>query len=210
MSRGILVIVSGFSGAGKGTVMKRFLDKYKNYALSISVTTRAPRENEVDGRDYFFRSREEFEKLIEEDALLEYAEYSNNYYGTPRSYVEQHLREGKDVVLEIEMQGAMKVKKKIPEALMIFITPPSVEELIRRLQNRGTETKEQIVDRMMTARNESCHVQEYDYLLVNDNLEECVDSLHRVIQSEHFRSERETDFIRQIQKEFETVNFENI
>ena len=171
MSRGILVIVSGFSGAGKGTVMKRFLDKYKNYALSISVTTRAPRENEVDGRDYFFRSREEFEKLIEEDALLEYAEYSNNYYGTPRSYVEQHLREGKDVVLEIEMQGAMKVKKKIPEALMIFITPPSVEELIRRLQNRGTETKEQIVDRMMTARNESCHVQEYDYLLVNDNLE---------------------------------------
>ena len=140
MSKGILVVVSGFSGAGKGTVMKRLLEKYNDYALSISVTTRNPRPGEEDGREYFFRTKEEFEKLIKEDALIEYAQYVENYYGTPRSYVEEQLQAGKNVILEIEIQGAMKVKEKIPEALLVFVTPPTVEELEKRLKGRGTET----------------------------------------------------------------------
>ena len=136
MNKGILVVVSGFSGAGKGTVMKRLLEKYDDYALSISVTTRNPRPGEEDGREYFFRKREEFEKLIQEDALIEYAQYVENYYGTPRSYVEEQLQAGRNVILEIEIQGAMKVKKKIPEALLVFVTQPTVEELERRLRER--------------------------------------------------------------------------
>ena len=139
MSKGILVVVSGFSGAGKGTVMKRLLEKYNDYALSISVTTRNPRPGEEDGREYFFRTKEEFEKLIKEDALIEYAQYVENYYGTPRSYVEEQLQAGKNVILEIEIQGAMKVKEKIPEALLVFVTPPTVEELEKRFKVRGTE-----------------------------------------------------------------------
>ena len=133
MNKGILVVVSGFSGAGKGTVMKRLMEKYDDYALSVSATTRKPRPGEEDGREYFFRTRDEFEKLIEEDALLEYAQYVENYYGTPRSYVEEQLQAGRNVILEIEIQGAMKIKKKIPEALLVFVTPPTVEELERRL-----------------------------------------------------------------------------
>ena len=140
MNKGILVVVSGFSGAGKGTVMKRLMEKYDDYALSVSATTRKPRPGEEDGREYFFRTRDEFEKLIEEDALLEYARYVENYYGTPRSYVEEQLQAGRNVILEIEIQGAMKIKEKIPEALLVFVTPPTVEELERRLTGRGTET----------------------------------------------------------------------
>ena len=139
MNKGILVVVSGFSGAGKGTVMKRLMEKYDDYALSVSATTRKPRPGEEDGREYFFRTRDEFEKLIEEDALLEYAQYVENYYGTPRSYVEEQLQAGRNVILEIEIQGAMKIKEKIPEALLVFVTPPTVEELERRLTGRGTE-----------------------------------------------------------------------
>ena len=146
MNKGILVVVSGFSGAGKGTVMKRLMEKYDDYALSVSATTRKPRPGEEDGREYFFRTRDEFEKLIEEDALLEYAQYVENYYGTPRSYVEEQLQAGRNVILEIEIQGAMKIKKKIPEALLVFVTPPTVEELERRLTGRGTETAQVIAD----------------------------------------------------------------
>ena len=152
MSKGILVVVSGFSGAGKGTVMKRLLEKYNDYALSISVTTRNPRPGEEDGREYFFRTKEEFEKLIKEDALIEYAQYVENYYGTPRSYVEEQLQAGKNVILEIEIQGAMKVKEKIPEALLVFVTPPTVEELEKRLKGRGTETAQVIAERLARAK----------------------------------------------------------
>lgn len=203
MSRGVLSVVSGFSGAGKGTVMKRLLEKYGNYALSVSVTTRPPRPEEVDGKDYFFRSREEFEQLIAEDALIEYAQYVENYYGTPKSYVEQQLAAGKDVILEIEMQGAMKVRKKIPEAVLIFVAPPSMEELEQRLIGRGTETEEQIAGRLRQAKEEAEKMSEYDYLLVNENnkLEECVDTLHRIIQSERLKSTRNADFIAKIQAE---------
>jgi len=201
MSKGILVVVSGFSGAGKGTVMKRLLEKYKDYALSVSATTRNPREGEVDGREYFFRTKEEFEKLIEEDALIEYAQYVGNYYGTPRSYVEEQLSQGKNVILEIEIQGAMKVKEKIPEALLVFVTPPTVEELKNRLVGRGTETEDVIADRLARAAEEAEGMGEYDYILVNDDLEECVENLHQIIRSEHARTVRNIEFVEEIKQQ---------
>ena len=146
--QGILVVVSGFSGAGKGTLMKELLKRYDNYALSISATTRAPREGETDGKEYFFVTKEQFEKMRDERKLVEYAQYVNNYYGTPKEYVEQKMAEGKDVILEIEIQGALKVKKRFPDALLLFVTPPSAEELRRRLVGRGTETLEVINARL--------------------------------------------------------------
>ena len=201
MNKGILVVVSGFSGAGKGTVMKRLMEKYDGYALSVSATTRKPRPGEEDGREYFFRTRDEFEKLIEEDALLEYAQYVENYYGTPRSYVEEQLQAGRNVILEIEIQGAMKIKEKIPEALLVFVTPPTVEELERRLTGRGTETAQVIADRLARAGEEAEGMGQYDYILVNDTVEECVDHLHQIIVSEHSRVSRNAEFIADIQKQ---------
>lgn len=201
MSKGILVVVSGFSGAGKGTVMKRLLEKYDNYALSVSVTTRSPRPGEEDGREYFFRTKEEFEALIKDDALIEYAQYVENYYGTPRSYVEEQLEAGKDVILEIEIQGARKIKEKIPEALLVFVAPPSMEILKDRLTGRGTETPQVIADRLKRASQEAEGVEEYDYILINDQLEECVDKLHEIICSEHSRMDRNLDFVRKLQLE---------
>ena len=201
MNKGILVVVSGFSGAGKGTVMKRLMEKYDGYALSVSATTRKPRPGEEDGREYFFRTRDEFEKLIEEDALLEYAQYVENYYGTPRSYVEEQLQAGRNVILEIEIQGAMKIKEKIPEALLVFVTPPTVEELERRLTGRGTETAQVIADRLARAGEEAKGMEQYDYILVNDTVEECVDHLHQIIVSEHSRVSRNAEFIADIQKQ---------
>lgn len=201
MNKGILVVVSGFSGAGKGTVMKRLMEKYDGYALSVSATTRKPRPGEEDGREYFFRTRDEFEKLIEEDALLEYAQYVENYYGTPRSYVEEQLQAGRNVILEIEIQGAMKIKEKIPEALLVFVTPPTVEELERRLTGRGTETAQVITDRLARAGEEAEGMGQYDYILVNDTVEECVDHLHQIIVSEHSRVSRNAEFIADIQKQ---------
>lgn len=201
MSRGVLVVVSGFSGAGKGTVMKRLLEKYDNYALSISVTTRKPRPGEEDGREYFFRTKEEFEKYIEDDALIEYAQYVDNYYGTPRFYVEEQLAAGKDVILEIEIQGALKVKKKLPDTLLLFVTPPTAEELKRRLVNRGTETMDVIESRLRRASEEAEGMSEYDYILINDQIEECVDKMHAIIQSQHETVKNRRDFIKEITEE---------
>ena len=201
MSKGVLTVVSGFSGAGKGTVMKRLLEKYDSYGLSVSVTTRKPREGEQDGREYFFRSTEEFEKMIKEDALIEYACYVDNYYGTPRAYVEKQLESGQNVILEIEIQGAMKVREKLPEAVLVFVTPPSFEELKRRLTGRGTETEEVIENRLLRASVEAKGMDQYDYLLINDDLEECVDHLHEIIMSERSRAERNQELIASIQKQ---------
>lgn len=200
-TKGILIVVSGFSGSGKGTIMKELLNKYNNYALSVSATTRPPREGEQNGREYFFKTREEFEKMIAQDELIEYAKYVNNYYGTPKIYVEEQLAKGKDVILEIEIQGALKVKEKFPDTLLLFITPPSVEELKRRLIGRGTETIEVIEQRMRRAIEESDKMEFYDYFVVNDNLEECVDQLHEIIQSEHKRSSRNREFAETIKKQ---------
>ena len=150
--KGILIVVSGFSGSGKGTIMKEMMRQYDNYALSISATTRNPRPGEEDGREYFFKTVEEFEKMIAKDELIEYARYVDNYYGTPRAYVEEQLDAGKEVILEIEIQGALKVKEKFPETLLLFVTPPTAKELRNRLVGRGTETMDVIDFRMNRAK----------------------------------------------------------
>ena len=178
--QGILVVVSGFSGAGKGTLRKELLKRYDNYALSVSATTRQPREGEKDGEDYFFVNREYFQQMIEEGRLVEYAQYVNHYYGTPRDYVEKKMAEGKDVILEIEIQGALKVKKRFPDALLIFVTPPSAGELRRRLVGRGTETIEVINARLRRAAEEASGMEAYDYLLINDEIDACVEQMHRL------------------------------
>ena len=201
MPKGILTVLSGFSGAGKGTAMKRLLEKYDDYALSISATTRNPREGEVDGREYFFKATEEFEIMIAQDELIEYARYVNHYYGTPRSYVEEQLENGKDVILEIEIQGALKVKEKFPDTLLVFITPPSAKELRRRLIGRGTESMEVIEQRLARAKEEAEGIDDYDCLIVNDDLESCVDELHSVIQNEKKKVARNGEFISKIRKE---------
>ena len=201
--KGILIVVSGFSGAGKGTLMKRLLEDYDDYALSVSATTRSPRPGEEDGREYFFKSVEEFEKMIAQDELIEYAKYVNNYYGTPKEYVMQQLEEGKDVILEIEIQGAMKIREKFPDTLLVFVCPPSMEELKNRLVGRGTETLDVINGRLRRAVEESRGMDKYDYLLINDDLEECVDTLHETIRCERMRTSRNHDFVSRIQKEAE-------
>lgn len=200
-NKGILTVVSGFSGAGKGTIMKRLMEKYDNYALSVSATTRAPRPGEEEGREYFFRTVEEFEKMIAKEQLIEYAKYVDNYYGTPRAYVEEQLEAGKDVILEIEIQGALKVKEKFPETLLLFVTPPSARELKERLVKRGTESMEVILSRMERAREEAKGMDRYDYLVINDVLEDCVDEVHRIIQGEHRKSFRNMDFIEKMRQE---------
>ena len=199
--RGILVVVSGFSGAGKGTLMKRLMEKYDNYALSVSATTRAPRPGEEHGREYFFHTKKEFEELILEDALIEYAQYVDNYYGTPKAYVEKQLNMGKDVILEIEIQGALKVKKKMPNTLLLFVTPPSAEELKRCLVNRGTESMEVIESRLSRASEEAEGMLEYDYILINDVIEDCVDNMHSIIQSQHDAVKNRQEFIKEITEE---------
>lgn len=200
--RGVLTVISGFSGAGKGTVVKQLLQEY-DYGLSISATTRSPREGEQDGREYFFKTKEEFEKMIREHQLIEYAQYVGNYYGTPKEYVVQQLEQGKDVILEIEMQGALRVREILPEVNLIFLTPPTVDELERRLVSRGTETAEVILERMARAKEESAYMKEYDYVVVNDDLDECVENVHQLIRSLHYKREQQEGFIQKIKQEFE-------
>ena len=188
--KGILIILSGFSGVGKGTVVKRLLSDYDNYALSISATTRKPREGEEEGISYFFKSKEKFEKMIEEDAFIEYARYVENYYGTPKAYVQEQLDAGKDVILEIEIQGAAKVREKMPEAVTLFLVPPSFEELSRRLHGRGTDSEEKIQQRLETARREAKEIVNYDYIVVNDTVDRAVGEILAILIAEGCRKER--------------------
>ena len=190
-NRGILIVLSGFSGSGKGTIMKELMRRYsEQYALSISATTRNPRPGEIDGVEYFFRTKEEFEGMIERDELIEYAKYVENYYGTPKAYVEEQLAAGKDVILEIEIQGALKVKEKFPDTVLMFVTPPSAEELKKRLVGRGTEEMSVIESRLSRAVEEAQGIEAYDYLVVNDDLDECVEEVHSIIRNEHYRVTR--------------------
>lgn len=200
-TKGILIVVSGFAGAGKGTLMKEILAQHDNYALSISATTRQPRGTEVDGKEYFFKTTEEFEKMIAQGELIEYANYVGNYYGTPKAYVEEQLASGKDVILEIEIQGALKVKEQFPETLLLFVTPPSAKILKERLVGRETETMEVVEQRMRRAAEEAEGILLYDYILVNDDLQTCVQQMHNIIQGEHYRTTRNVEFIRQIENE---------
>lgn len=204
-NKGVLVVVSGFSGAGKGTLMKALLTKYNNYALSISATTRKPREGETDGREYFFKTKQEFEQMIEADAFLEHACYVENYYGTPKEYVFSNLDQGKDVLLEIEIQGALKVKEKFPDTVLVFIAPPSAGELTKRLTGRGTESAEVIAARLKRASQEAEGVEKYDFILVNDDVEECVLRMHALIQSMHHRVGSHLSFISKIKKELSEI-----
>ena len=200
-NKGILVVVSGFSGAGKGTLMKALLEKYDNYALSISATTRKPRAGEVHGREYFFVEKETFESMIKGDQLIEYAQYVKHYYGTPKEYVLQKMEEGKDVILEIEIQGALKVKEKYPDTLLLFVMPPSAMELRRRLVGRGTETADVIEARLKRAAKEAEGMESYDYILINDDVYTCVEEMHHLIQSQHHKAAYHLDFMRQMEEE---------
>lgn len=205
MSKGILIVLSGFSGAGKGTLVKELMKTYDNYALSISMTTRKPREGEVHGREYFFTERESFEEKIAQNGLIEYAEYCGNYYGTPRDYVEEMLAAGRDVLLEIEIQGMHKVKKMFPDMLTLFVTTPSIAELEKRLRGRGTETEEVIRKRLARAAEEAKGMEDYEYLVVNDDLQECVEEIHSIVKAAKRASRRNTEFINNIRGELNVL-----
>ena len=196
-SRGLLIVLSGPSGVGKGTVRAAvFANNQFQYGYSVSATTRAQRPGEVDGKDYYFVSREEFETMIQNEDLLEYAEYVGNYYGTPIQKIEENLAAGHDVFLEIEVQGAMKVKERMPEGIFIFLAPPNLEELESRITGRGTDAAHVIQERMATAKEEIELMQHYDYVVVNDQVQHAVDKINAIIQSEHLKVERVVDQIR--------------
>ena len=201
--KGILIVVSGFSGAGKGTLVKKLVEEYDGYALSVSATTRQPRAGERDGREYFFMQKEQFEQIIAGNGLIEYACYCDNYYGTPREYVERQLADGKDVILEIEIQGALKIKAQYEDALLLFVMPPSAEELRRRLVGRGTETEEVIDKRIRRAAEEAEGIEQYEYIVVNDDLETCVRQLHEIIAAAHNTPNRNKELISNIRMELE-------
>ena len=204
--KGLLVVVSGFSGVGKGTLVKKLVTECDNYALSVSMTTRKPREGEIDGVSYFFVDHDTFEQTIAQDGLVEYASYVGNYYGTPKAYVEEQLEAGKDVILEIEIQGALKVKEKFPDTLLLFVTPPSAEELKNRLIGRGTETMDVIESRLARAVEEAEGIESYDYLVVNDVLEDCVEEVHQIIQNEHYRVNRNESAIQEMRNELKAFS----
>ena len=199
--QGTLVVVSGFAGTGKGTVMKELLSRYDSYALSISATTRNPRPGEVHGREYFFKTVEEFQTMIAHNEFVEYACYVGNYYGTPKAYVEEQLAAGKDVILEIEIQGALKIKEQFPEALLLFIAPPSADVLKTRLVGRGTETEDVIEQRLARAVEESKGIENYDYLVVNDDLDECVETVHQMIQSAGWKMSRRAADVEELRRQ---------
>ncbi|MCR5271899.1 MAG: guanylate kinase [Lachnospiraceae bacterium] len=200
--KGNLIIVSGFSGAGKGTLMKRLIDKYTNsYALSVSATSRKPRPGEEDGREYFFKTKEEFETMISNGELLEHANYVGNYYGTPKEYVFKKMEEGYDVILEIEIQGAMQVKKMYEDALLMFVSTPDAKTLKTRLTGRGTETEDVINSRLKRACEEAEGIEKYDYLIINDDLETAVDTIHAISQNERFRIRNNLKFINNMREE---------
>jgi len=195
MAKGILLVISGFSGSGKGTIVKRLTEKYDEYALSISMTTRQPREGEQDGKSYFFVSREKFEETIKQNGLIEYAQYCDNYYGTPRAYVEEQLAAGRNVILEIEIQGATNIKKLYPEACLLFVTTPTAAILESRLRGRGTETEDVIAKRLARASEESLGMDMYDYVVINDDLEVCVDDIHCIVNAARREPVRMQSFI---------------
>ena len=202
-SRGLLIVVSGPSGAGKDTICNRVIENMKNIKLSISMTSRAPRGKEQDGVDYYFISKEEFEEKIKNDEFLEYAVVHNNqYYGTPKAHIEEDLKKGISVILVIDIQGALKIQEKVKEALFIFIVPPSMEELKSRLLKRGTETKDKILERFKTAYKEINEYKKYNYIVVNDKVDTAVDKVESIIKAEKCRVDRIEDIYLNTKEEF--------
>lgn len=201
MSKGVLTVISGFSGAGKGTLMKRLTRDYDNYALSVSMTTRTPREGERDGIEYFFVDTETFKERIQQGRMLEYACYCGNYYGTPKDYVQEQLEAGRNVILEIEIQGALQIRKLMPDCLLLFVTPPSAAQLKSRLEGRGTESPEVIAKRLARAVEESEGIEAYDYIVINDDLEECVKQIHSMVQNARYTPARQETLIKEIRGE---------
>jgi guanylate kinase len=188
--KGLLIVLSGPSGVGKGTVCKAIRHFTTELVYSVSATTRSPRVGEVEGVNYFFKTKEEFESMMEDNELLEWAEYVGNYYGTPRSFVENQLNHGKDVILEIEVQGALQVKEKFPEGIFIFLAPPNLDELQQRIVGRGTESQDSITQRMSTARDELRLMEKYDYVVVNDVVDDACRRIQSIITAEHCKIER--------------------
>lgn len=189
--RGLLIVLSGPSGVGKGTVRKAvFDDPTTSFEYSISMTTRKPRDGEVDGVDYYFRTKEQFEQAIQDGKMLEYAQYVGNYYGTPLDYVEEILADGKDVFLEIEVQGALQVRQAMPDGIFIFLTPPDLSELKNRIIGRGTESMDVVEERMTEARKEIEMMNSYDYAVVNDIVDNAVQKIKGIVQTEHLKIER--------------------
>ena len=191
MKKGFLLVISGPSGVGKGTVLHDLMNTQKNLVYSVSVTTRKQRPGEIEGVSYFFKTHEEFEKMIEEDKFLEYAKVHDNYYGTPKEFVEEKINEGKIVILEIDVQGALNVKKNIDNGVYIFLVPPSLSELNNRIVNRGTETESDINLRMSNAKKELSYIKNYDYLVVNDHLNSAINLVNEIINAEKHRVIRE-------------------
>lgn len=205
--KGLVIVLSGFSGAGKGTIMKHLLNRYPGmYHLSISATTREKRQGEEDGREYFFKTREEFDRMVANDEFLEHATFNGNSYGTPKAYVRSLIDEGKDVILEIEVNGALQVKKIFPDALLLFVTPPSATELKNRLVGRGTETAEVVAQRLAISSKESLLMPEYDYLVINDRIEDSVERVHHIIQSAHYATKYNGDSIAELQNELKAFS----
>lgn len=202
MRKGLLLVLSGPSGVGKGTVGESLMARNPNIRFSVSCTTRAPRPGEVDGLHYFFKSEEEFQRMIEEEAFLEHTRvFGTHYYGTPRAYVEQHLCAGQDILLDIDVKGALKVKQCCPDAVMMFLAPPSMSALKSRLVGRGTESREAVERRFQEAYEELAHIREYEYLIVNDVLDKAVKELEQVIATERLRVCRNEDFIHRFHAE---------
>ena len=195
MKRGLLIVISGFSGAGKGTLVNAILARHDNYALSISATTRKPRRGEEDGKSYFFITKDEFEKRIDEGRFLEYAKYVDNYYGTPKDRVTELMNQGKDVILEIDCQGAAQAKKAFPDAVLVFVTTKDAATLKKRLTRRGTETGDQISKRLGRAAEEVDIIGKYDYILINDSLGKAVADFNRIVRAEHMKVKNNTEFI---------------